>query len=254
VTTDDARDAFVVALARRMRPQDRVFLGTNQGEVALAAYLARRLWAPRLRFWTAGAAQVDPARDHLLVGRRTYDRTTVAARGSSFWQARAFDDALRAPVVFAGGLQVDGRGNANLVGIRRQDRTWALRGPGSAGLPSLTALAERFFVMVPVHDARALVERVSAISVLGDPRARAAVGIRPDALTEVITPLASFVPSVDGLLLSELAEGVAEEEVAQRTGFEFRTASDVSVRSPVADDEKEALRALRAAAAANGTR
>jgi glutaconate CoA-transferase, subunit B len=249
----ELRDLFVAALAREMRDGERVFLGANQGEAALAAYLARSLWAPRLKLWTAGMAQIDPAQDRLFAGRRTYENVLVAARGSSFWQARGFDDALRAPVVFAGGIQVDERGNANLAGLRDQDGGWKLRGPGSAGLPSLTAFAKRFFIMVTSHDPRSLVERVSAISVLGDPVARAELGLERDALVSVITPLATFVPSDDGLVLREVAGGVGADELKQRTGFPIRAHEAVTERRPLSDEEARSLASLRAAAAANGS-
>jgi glutaconate CoA-transferase, subunit B len=243
-------DLFIATMARELRDGERLFIGTNQNDVALAAHLARRLWAPRLKFWASSTAHLDPSQDLLRVGRGTLDPVLVAGRDSTFWQAHAFDDALRAPVVFAGGLQVDARGNANLAGIRDGDR-WKLRGPGSAGLPSLTALAKRFFVMVPVHDARVLVEECSALSVIGDPVARAAVGLVPDALVAVLTPLARFEPSIEGLVLTERVPGITFEQLAQRTGFELRTAGEVTERAALTDAEATALAGLRAAAETN---
>jgi acyl CoA:acetate/3-ketoacid CoA transferase beta subunit len=248
---DGIQDLYVAGLAREMRDGERVFIGTNQNDVALAAYLARRLWAPRLRFWANGMPLVDPSQDLLRVGRSTYDSVLVQGRDSTFRQAHAFDDGLRAPVVFAGGLQVDGRGNANLAGVRGDDG-WRLRGPGSAGLPSLTTMAERFFIAVPVHEPRTLVERCSAISVLGDPRARRDAGLHPQALVAVITPLARFVPSDEGLVLTEVAPGHAPEDVERRTGFPVRRADELAVRAALTADEAAALAVLRAAAQRNG--
>lgn len=242
-------DLFIAAMARELRDGDRLFVGANQSAVALAAHLARRLWAPGLKFWANSTAHLDPAQDLLRVGRTTLDPVLLRGRDSTFWQAHAFDDALRAPVVFAGGLQVDARGNANLEGIRR-DGGWKLRGPGSAGLPSLTALAERFFIMVPAHDPRILVEECSALSVLGDPPAREALGMKRDALVAVITPLARFEPSDDGLVLTELVEGLSVEDAQERTGFALR-AGDVRTRSDLTDDEARTLAELRTASERN---
>lgn len=244
-------DLYIAALAREMRDGERIFAGANQNDVALAAYLARRLWAPRLKFWANGMAQLDRTQDDLRVGRETYDGVLVAGRDSTFWQAHAFEDALRAPVVFAGGLQVDQRGNANLVGIPDGRGGWRLRGPGSAGLPSLTALAERFFIGVPDHNPRSLVERCAALSVLGDPVARAAAGLRPDALQAVITPLARFEPSEEGLVLTELAHGVTVEVVAAQTSFALRIDAPPRERQPLTEEEYAALAHLRAATRAN---
>jgi glutaconate CoA-transferase, subunit B len=243
-------DVLVAAMARELRDGDRLFIGTNQPAVSLAAHLARRLWAPGLKFWASGTAHLDASQDLLRVGRATLDPVLVVGRDSTFWQAHAFDDALRAPIVFAGGLQVDGRGNANLAGIRVAGG-WKLRGPGSAGLPSLTALAERFFIMVPNHDARSLVPECSAISVLGDPSARAAQGLKADALVAVITPLARFEPTPDGLVLTELSPGVSEADVEQRTGFAVRIGRNVAERAAPSVAEAAALAELRAASTRN---
>lgn len=242
---------YIATLAREMHDEARVFAGANQNDVALAAYLARRLWAPRLKMWANGMPQLDRTQDELRVGRDSYEGVLVSGRDSTFWQARAFDDALRAPLVFAGGLQVDAQGNTNLAGIPGADGGWRLRGPGSAGLSSLTALAERFFIGVPVHDPRCLVERCDILSVLGDPAARARIGLKADALVAVLTPLARFEPSDDGLVLTELAPGFSVDDVAARTGFEIREADTVRVRTPLSDDEAAALSTLTAAAAAN---
>jgi len=247
---DRIGDLFIAAMAREIRDGDRVFVGTNQNDVALACYLARRLWAPRLKFWANSMAQLDPAQDLNRVGRSTLDPLLVAGRDSTFWQAHAFDDALRAPVVFAGGLQVDARGNANLAGIRAGDG-WKLRGPGSAGLPSLTALAERFFIMVPAHDPRVLVEECSALSVVGDPVARQAAGLTRDALVAVLTPLARFEPSDDGLVLTEVVAGLSADQIQEKTGFAIRARDRLAERSPLTDDEADALAELRAATERN---
>jgi acyl CoA:acetate/3-ketoacid CoA transferase beta subunit len=242
-------DLFIATLARELHDADRLFVGANQNDVALAAHLARRLWAPRLKFWASSTAHLDRSQDLLRVGRGTLDPVLVAGRDSTFWQAHAFDDALRAPLVFAGGLQVDARGNANLAGIRGGSG-WKLRGPGSAGLPSLTALANRFFIMVPVHDPRVLVAECSALSVVGDPVARAAAGLPANALVAVLTPLARFEPSDQGLVLTEVAPGLTVEAVAERTGWPVRS-GQVRERAPLTEPEVSALAELRAAAERN---
>lgn len=245
------QDLYIAALAREMHDGQRIFAGANQGDIALAAYVARRLWAPRLKLWANGMAQLDRTQDELRVGRGNYEGVLVAGRDATFWQARAFDDALRAPVVFAGGLQVDGRGNTNLAGITGPDGGWRVRGPGSAGLSSLTALAQRFFIGVPVHNARCMVERCDVLSVLGDPTARAVIGLKADALVAVITPLARFEPSDDGLVLTETAPGLDAADVAAQTGFAIREAPSIRQRTPLSAEEAAAIATLGAAARAN---
>lgn len=250
-TAQPDQDLYIAALAREMHDGERIFAGANQVDVSLAAYVARRLWAPCLKLWANGMAQLDVTQDQLRVGRASYEGVLVAGRDATFWQARAFDDALRAPVVFAGGLQVDARGNTNLAGIPGPDGGWRLRGPGSAGLSSLTALADRFYIGVPVHDRRSMVERCAVLSVLGDPTARAAIGLKADALVAVITPLARFEPSDDGLVLTEIAPGLTTADVAAQTGFEIRPAPSVRERSRLTAAEGATITTLTAAATGN---
>jgi glutaconate CoA-transferase subunit B len=105
--------------------------------------------------------------------------------------------------------------------------------------------------MAAAHDPRSLVERVSAISVLGDPVAREACGLNRDSLVAVITPLATFAPSENGLVLTEVVAGLGVDALAERTGFPIRAADDVAERPPLTEDEARVLAELRAAMAEN---
>jgi acyl CoA:acetate/3-ketoacid CoA transferase beta subunit len=241
---------YIAAIARELHDGERLHVGANQVDVAVAAHLARRLWAPRLRSNIAGCWALGDERDTTLLGRSSYERDLVAGRRSTFWQARVFDDLLRAPIVFAGGLQVDGRGNANLIGVRDGERL-VVRGPGSAGLPTLTTFASRFYLICPVHEPRFLVPEVSAVSVVGDPVKRAQLGLDPKALTAVITPLARFEPSAAGLVLTEIVAGMTPDELASRTGFELRHEGTIRERPRVTAEEAQILDGLLAAADRN---
>jgi hypothetical protein len=101
--------------------------------------------------------------------------------------------------------------------------------------------------MVPVHEPRFLVPECSALSVIGDPGARAAAGLHPDALVALITPLARFEPSRDGLTLTELTSGVTVAQLAELTGFEVRPGASVAERAPLDEQERAVLAELRAA-------
>lgn len=233
---------FVVALARELEDDQVLHVGASQEDVWLAAKLARALWAPNLRViagcsYMLGAAASGPV-------PRTYERDLIAARAATFSQSRVFDDQKRPRVSFAGGLQVDSRGNANLIGIYDDDGELLVRGPGSGGLPVLTAHTPKFFVAVADHSPRVLVERVSRISVLGDPEARVAAGLPADSLHAVITPLARFRPGPEGLVVDQLAADASLEEVAERTGFPLRVAEEVTTRPPLEETETEVLERL----------
>ena len=152
----------------------------------------------------------------------------------------ALDDSVSS----AGGLQVDQRGNANLIGFMNGERY--VRGPGSAGLPTLTSHAERFFIAMPWHGKRALIGKVDRISVLGDPVARAAMGLPANSLQEVITPLASFRPGPGGLELISTSPGVSLADVQAHTGFELCAHADCRERPAITADEHSALAQVRA--------
>ena len=88
---------FIASIARELHDGERLHVGANQVDVAIAAHLARRLWAPRLRCNIAGCWALRDPRDTTLLGRNAYERDLVADRRSTFWQARVFDDQWRAP-------------------------------------------------------------------------------------------------------------------------------------------------------------
>lgn len=243
-------DDFVLAMARQLADHQTVFVGANQVDVALAAYLARALWAPNLRVWAAGSAQLQPHLDQMMVGRRSNDKVVIGLRGASFAQARAFEQ-LRDPVFFGGGLQVDGRGNTNLAGIRDGDGRWRLRGPGSAGLPSLSSISSRFYIAVSPHTPRSMVDRCSRVSIVGDPLARRELGLVSDALAGVITPIGTFRASASGLVLTEIARGLSVSDVQEASGFPVTEAPDLAERVPVGPEEQSALSDLRTAAGRN---
>src|SRR5437868_10238003 len=77
-------DLLIAAMARELHDEDRLFIGTNQLDVALAAFMARRLWAPKLKFWASNMAHLDASQDLLRVGRSTLDPVLVAGRDSTF--------------------------------------------------------------------------------------------------------------------------------------------------------------------------
>lgn len=240
-------DGYIVTLAREIEDGTRLHVGANQPDVALAALLARRLWAPRLMAVIATDYVLQHRSSDVQLGRRCYDPRLVAERHATFHQSAAFDDLRRAPMMFAGGLQVDARGNANLIGTRNQGR-YSLRGPGSAGLPTMTTMAARFVIACPRHRPATLVPRVDAISVLGDPAARRRSGLDPGSLAAVITPLARFEPSEEGLVLTELAVDAELAEVERQTGFEIRVEGEPARRAPVGEEEAALLDELRGAA------
>lgn len=240
-------DAYLVTLARNMRSEDIVHVGASQLEVWQAAEVARLLWAPGLRVVAAGSYQLSTrlAGNPDLARARTYGRDLVAGREATLSQTFVFNDLIRSRVVFSGAMQVDSRGNGNLIGFDSGSGSGFVRGPGSGGLPTLTSVSHRFFFALPRHLKTVLVPKAHRISVLGDPEARESQGLPKDALQEVITPLASFRPGADGLQLTAVSPGVTVEDVQRETGFDIRVAPDFTERVPPNSEELSALRHVR---------
>ena len=68
---------------------------------------------------------------------------------------------------FAGGIQVDGHGNANMIGIKGEGgNRFAFRGPGTVGIADIVTVATPY-IFVTHHDRRTLVEKVDYISMHG---------------------------------------------------------------------------------------
>lgn len=238
-------DLYLLSIARQMRSEDIIHVGASQLEVWQAAEVARLLWAPGVRVVAAGSFHLSTrlAGNPDLMTARSYGRDVVAGREATLSQTHVFNDLIRARVVFSGAMQVDVRGNGNLIGFESGSRF--VRGPGSAGLPTLTSVSKRFFFALPRHSRTVLVPKVHRISVLGDPVARESLGLPAEALQEVITPLASFGPGADGLRLTALSPGVSMEDVQRETGFDIHAAPDVMERNPASSEELSALRYVR---------
>jgi acyl CoA:acetate/3-ketoacid CoA transferase beta subunit len=235
---------YVAALARELTSDDTVHVGASQSDVWLACALAQALWAPELRVVAAGTYLLSSGQTRHQLSARTYDPRLITVREGTFQQSRVFHDLRRDRVVFAGGIQMDRRGNANLIGIYDGDRL-TFRGPGSGGLPTLTSHAKRFYLTTTTHNARTLVEQVSRVSVLGDPQRRADSGLHRDSMAGLITPLARFNQGTDGLQVVEIAPGLSVEDLARQTGFKLELGESVKVRKKLSKLEASTLHLLQ---------
>jgi glutaconate CoA-transferase subunit B len=121
---------------------------------------------------------------------------------------------------FAGGLQVDGDGNTNLIGLKGDGHRFGFRGPGSIGIPDIVTVATPY-IFVTHHDRRTLVPKVDYISMLGPNgwRANKYPGHGPKW---IITPRAIFTFGRDGRAqLSGTFVGTSVKWVQENTGFSF---------------------------------
>jgi len=138
---------------------------------------------------------------------------------------------------FAGGIQVDGDGNANMIGRKGEGgRRFSFRGPGSVGIPDIVTVAKPY-IFVTHHDRRTLVPKVDYISMHGPNgwRANKFPGFGPKW---IITPRAIFTFDWNGRAqLSGTFAGTSIEWVHENTGFSFELDAEFSeLTEPTAEE------------------
>jgi glutaconate CoA-transferase subunit B len=146
---------------------------------------------------------------------------------------------------YVGALQIDPFGNSNLIGLRNGDGGFRMRGPGSIGTPSVTAVAKSFRLVVNRHDPRTFVESCDFVScpgwLDGSDGARERLGLAGGP-QQVITPLC-VLGFGEGrrLRIESVHPGVTVEQVQEATGFELAH-GDVAETQPPTSEELETLR------------
>jgi len=247
-------ELFAVLLARDLRAEDTsAQVGANMSFARAAVMLANRTDHPDLRLVLglgvnnfAGGGTPPPVYPFLFDPRSLVGESRMV-------QERVFDDAGKPDVFFVGGLQVDRRGNVNLFGIPDGDGGWKVRGPGGVALATMSTNCRGYYVVMPRHDPRTFVERVSLISALGDRTERARLGFPGGGPRLVISPLGAFDFDDEGeMRVRSLHEGVTLDAVREATGFPLACAGDPATTVPPTAAELELLRAGADAAAPVG--
>lgn len=148
---------------------------------------------------------------------------------------------------YVGALQIDPFGNSNLLGIPEPEGDgWALRGPGSIGTPSVTAVAKSFRLVVNRHDPRTFVPECDLVScpgwIDGTRGARKRLGLRGGP-EQVLTPLGVLGFGADRRLrIEQVNPRSSVAEIQERTGFPVDAADDVIEMAGPTEEELEVLR------------
>ena len=209
-------EIMACALSRALRDDDVAIFGAVSLLPLAACRLAQLTHAPNLTMITGPSGGVNPAADPLVPSVGDYANLAGEAI-LDFPTALGLQAGGRVTVFFAGGLEIDAYGNANLLG------TPAVRGPGAAGLP-LSATVGRTILYTSRHDPRTFVPRVATVTLPGWVPDPAAGDSGPARATGgpvlVVTPLAvcDFAPSGRMRLVS-LHSGVSAAAVQAATGF-----------------------------------
>ncbi len=200
---------LIAEVARLLEGCRHVAVGALSPIPAAGALLARELAGGGLRVSILGSRRHSPFTEG---GRELFD---CAAQG-------------RIDAFFLSGVQIDGAGNVNLLGLVEEGRV-GRRFAGNFGAPYLAFLVPRLILFGTDHDPRRLVEKVDYVTAPGSgpPGVRRKGG--PVAL---LTPRCRFAFRDGRFVLESLHPGQSLEEVRARTGFTFDLARPVAVTAP----------------------
>lgn len=256
-----SKERMAIALARDITDGERIISGAHTEISFAATMLAQKIHAPNVKLQLGGTCFLvnvadiptqlprtstefrmlrwaEAAFDHMETfmffgapgGRRYYGGGRPAT--NKYYVGDKF---------FAGGIQVDGDGNSNMIGLRGENGPYSFRGPGSVGIADIVTVATPY-IFVTHHDQRTLVDRVDYVSMLG-PR-----GWRENAFPGhgpkwIITPRAVFTfGGNDRAQLWGVFAGTSAEWVRANTGFDFALASDFDEIPEPTDEELSTLR------------
>ncbi len=235
---------MVAAAAREIHDGEMVFVGMRLP--MLAFIVAKRTHAPQaIGLYENGVIREEPAPE-LLYTMADPPNLLGATQCGTMLDVMSLLQQGRVDVGFLGAAEVDRYGNLNT--------TWGLKGgkrvrlPGSGGACDIACLAKRTVVLLD-HDRARLVERVRYITSPGngcgnDWRQERGLpaGSGPSA---VITTLGVLRFDQTGeAYLASVHPGVAVGDVAARTGWALRIASELKETPPPSDAELAVMREI----------
>lgn len=224
-------------IASQIENGDRVFVGANLPVPRAGNLLAHLTHGPDIKV-SIGLISTNLLNEPVL---EPFEFSTDYRMSRWAEAVVIHNDIFDAPrqcsdLFFVGGLQIDRYGNTNLIGLRGEDDTMTVRGPGSLGTPTMAYYAKRYYVYTPTHTPRVFVERCDYISVFGhgdggDHRARLGLDRYNGGPTAVITPMAilDFETPDRRMRLQSVHAGVKVDEVLEATAFELVVPVDVPI-------------------------
>jgi glutaconate CoA-transferase subunit B len=232
---------MAIALARAIVDGERVISGAHTEISFAAAMLAQKMHAPNIKLQLGGTCFLVNVTDlpvrlpktsteyrMLRWAEIAYDHMETfmyfgAPGGREYYKGTRpqTNKYFVGDKFFAGGIQVDGWGNANMIGLKGKGaQKFAFRGPGSIGITDIVTVATPY-IFVTHHDRRTLVEKVDFISMHGPNgwRENKFPGHGPKW---IITPRAIFTFNESGRAqLSGVFAGTSADWVKENTGFSF---------------------------------
>lgn len=244
-------EMMMITAARHLSSRDVCFVGI--GAPSAACNLARLTHAPEITLiYESGTLEAKPSVLPLSIGDpelcETALTTVSVPEMFAYWLQGG-----RITVGFLGAAQLDRYGNINTTVIGPYARP-KVRLPGGGGAPEIARHCGKVFIIAP-HDPRVFVTRVDFITSFGhgeggDHRRR--LGFATAGPTLIVTDLCLMRPDpqTKEFTVTSIHPGVSREEIAGRTGWPVRFASEVEDIPPPTSSELEVLRDLQARSAA----
>jgi len=251
------KERMAIALARDIVDGERIISGAHTEISFAAAMLAQKMHAPNIKLQLGGTCFLVNVSDiPVFLPKTSTDYRMIRWAEIAYDHmetfmyfgapgGRAYYKGGRPPTnkyyvgdkFFAGGIQVDGSGNANMIGLKGKDgKRFSFRGPGSIGITDIVTVATPY-IFVTHHDKRTLVEKVDYISMHG-PKGWAENKFPGHGPKWIITPRAIFTFDRKGKAqLSAVFAGTSTNWVKDNTGFSFSLDPDFSeVAEPTAEE------------------
>ena len=245
-TTKELIAAFI---ARDLHDGEFVVVGANLPVPRAGVLLAHLHHGPNM--WIGlSATQTNLLKEPVLEPFK-FNRDFRAAKWAESYMLHeeAFDSPkLMSDAFFVGGIQIDQYGNSNLIGVGKEYRRLAFRGPGAIGTTTVSTYTKRYYLYLNSHDPRVLVERCDFITSFGWGKggadARQKLGLPGGGPKYCVTPLCvfDFEEREKRMRLKSVHPGVTVEEVLAKTGFKPIVPTRVPETEPPAADELAILR------------
>lgn len=244
------QELMAVYLARELNDGEILRVGVATPVAEAAVRLAHLMHGPNMELVFLGVRMNVAHLDTIPMPAFGWDRRVVrwaesySDTGHRFDRVKGWDNH----VFFIGGIQVDPRGNTNLIGIGPDYRHLNFRGPGSVGTPTLSTHIGRYYIVLNNHSPRVLVEKCDYISAYGwgsgGADARKRMGLPGGGPKYCITPLAvmDFTEDTKRMRLKSVHPGVSVETVKRETGFDLVIPSSVATTPAPNSDELNLLR------------
>jgi glutaconate CoA-transferase subunit B len=239
-------EVMTVAAARALKDGDVCFVGI--GAPSAACNLARLTHAPDITLiYESGTIGTRPNVLPLSIGDGELCETalTTVSVPEMF---RYWLQGGRITTGFLGGAQIDRFANLNttVVGDYRHPK---VRLPGGGGAPEIAASCAQVFITINMSQ-RTFVANLPFITSLGHgsgPGSRAALGLKTEGPTKVITDLCVLEPDAHSreLTVVSLHPGVSSADVQAQCGWPLRFATQLAQTPAPSATELSVLRELK---------